>query len=66
MPYGVYDIAANRGFAVVGTSRDTPSFAVSSLRRWWLAEGSLRYPGAKRLRPSFFPGLYSSPHTIHS
>jgi hypothetical protein len=49
VPYGVYDIAANRGFAVVGTSRDTPSFAVSSLRRWWLAEGSLRYPGAKRL-----------------
>jgi hypothetical protein len=49
VPYGVYDIAANRGFAVVGTSRDTPSFAVSSLRRWWLAEGSVRYPGAGRL-----------------
>jgi hypothetical protein len=49
VPYGVYDIAANRGFAVVGTSRDTPSFAVASLRRWWLDEGSLRYPGARRL-----------------
>ena len=49
VPYGVYDIAANRGFVSVGTSRDTPAFAVASLRRWWLEEGSLRYPGAKRL-----------------
>jgi hypothetical protein len=49
VPYGVYDIAANRGFAVVGTSRDTPAFAVASLRRWWLDEGSLRYPAARRL-----------------
>jgi hypothetical protein len=49
VPYGVYDIAANRGFVNVGTSRDTPAFAVASLRRWWLAEGSLRYPGARRL-----------------
>jgi Rhodopirellula transposase DDE domain len=49
VPYGVYDIAANRGFVTVGTSRDTPAFAVGSLRRWWLAEGSLRYPGARRL-----------------
>src|SRR6185436_9155808 len=39
----------NRGFVSVGTSRDTPAFAVASLRRWWLEEGSLRYPGAKRL-----------------
>ena len=49
VPYGIYDVAANRGFAVVGRSRDTPSFAVASLRRWWLEEGSLRYPGARRL-----------------
>jgi hypothetical protein len=48
-PYGVYDIAANRGFVVVGTSRETAAFAVGALRRWWLAEGSLRYPRATRL-----------------
>jgi hypothetical protein len=48
-PYGVYDIAANRGFVVVGTSRDTAAFAVGALRRWWLAEGALRYPRATRL-----------------
>jgi hypothetical protein len=48
-PYGIYDIAANRGFVSVGTSHDTAAFAVSSIRRWWLAEGSLRYPRATRL-----------------
>jgi transposase len=48
-PYGVYDIAANRGFVSVGTGRDTAAFAVGALRRWWLAEGALRYPGARRL-----------------
>ena len=48
-PYGVYDIAANRGFVSVGTSRDTAAFAVNALRLWWQQEGSLRYPGAKRL-----------------
>jgi hypothetical protein len=48
-PYGIYDIAANRGFVTVGTSHDTAAFAVGALRRWWRAEGSLRYPGARRL-----------------
>jgi hypothetical protein len=48
-PYGIYDIAANRGFASVGTSRDTGAFAVNAIRLWWQEEGSLRYPGATRL-----------------
>ena len=48
-PYGVYDIAANRGFVSVGTSRDTAAFAVNALRLWWQREGSSRYPGARRL-----------------
>jgi hypothetical protein len=48
-PYGVYDIAANRGFAAVGTSRDTGAFAVNAIRLWWQREGSSRYPGAGRL-----------------
>jgi hypothetical protein len=48
-PYGVYDIAANRGFVSVGTSCDTAAFAVNALRLWWRKEGSLRYPGAGRL-----------------
>jgi transposase len=48
-PYGVYDIAANRGFVAVGTSRDTAAFAVNALRLWWQREGAARYPGARRL-----------------
>jgi hypothetical protein len=48
-PYGIYDIAANRGFVSVGTSHDTAAFAVAALRLWWQREGSARYAGARRL-----------------
>ena len=48
-PYGVYDVAANTGFVNVGTDHDTAAFAVESLRRWWRAEGTGRYPAARRL-----------------
>jgi hypothetical protein len=48
-PYGIYDIAANRGFVSVGTSCDTAAFAVNAIRLWWQAEGSFRYRGAARL-----------------
>jgi Rhodopirellula transposase DDE domain len=49
VPYGIYDIAANRGFVSVGTSHDTAAFAVSALRLWWQREGAARYEGARRL-----------------
>ena len=48
-PYGIYDIAANRGFVSVGTSHDTAAFAVNAIRLWWQEEGAQRYPGASRL-----------------
>jgi hypothetical protein len=48
-PYGIYDIAANRGFVLAGTSHDTAAFAAGAIRRWWRDEGSLRYPRAGRL-----------------
>ena len=48
-PYGVYDIAANRGFVSVGCSHDTAAFAVNALRLWWQREGAARYEGARRL-----------------
>ena len=48
-PYGIYDIAANRGFVAVGTGCDTAAFAVNALRLWWQREGAARYPGAGRL-----------------
>jgi hypothetical protein len=49
IPYGIYDLARNEGYVVVGTSHDTPTFAVAAIRRWWLAGGRHRYHGAKRL-----------------
>jgi Rhodopirellula transposase DDE domain len=48
-PYGVYDIAANRGFVSVGTSHDTSAFSVNAIRLWWKEEGQFRYPDARRL-----------------
>lgn len=49
VPYGIYDILANRGTLYVGTSSDTPAFACSNLERWWRAEGEARYPDATEL-----------------
>jgi len=44
VPYGIYDIEANRGFVCVGTSYDTPEFAVECIVKWWRDEGRGRYP----------------------
>jgi Rhodopirellula transposase DDE domain len=48
-PYGVYDLANNAGWVSVGTDHDTASFAVSTIRRWWLVMGQPLYPNAKEL-----------------
>ncbi len=48
-PYGVYDVAANRGWVSVGTDHDTAAFAVETIRRWWDTVGRAAYPGADRL-----------------
>ena len=34
-PYGIYDLAKNTGWVNVGTTHDTASFAVASIRGWW-------------------------------
>jgi hypothetical protein len=44
IPYGVYDVARNRGFIGVGVSHETAEFAVNVIRRWWLTEGRAAYP----------------------
>ena len=49
VPYGIYDLQANRGTVVVGTTRETPEFAVDAIERWWLDEGRQRYPEATKL-----------------
>ena len=48
-PYGIYDTGVNRGFVVVGTSHETPAFAVDAIALWWQHCGQRRYPQAKEL-----------------
>jgi len=49
IPYGLYDPVLNRGYVVVGTSKETPEFAVDCLVAWWRSEGRKHYPHSKRL-----------------
>jgi hypothetical protein len=48
-PYLVYDLAQNTGWASVGIDRDTASFAVATIRRWWHVMGKEKYPRGKHL-----------------
>jgi hypothetical protein len=47
VPYGLYDLLANQGHVVVGTSADTPAFAVDAMGSWWVRCGCKRYRGAE-------------------
>lgn len=49
VPYGIYDVSANRGWVYVGTSADTPEFAVDAIVRWWREAGKQRYPESDRI-----------------
>ena len=49
IPYGIYDMACKRGHVSVGTSADTPQFAVRSIRSWWKRSGRKQYPAATEL-----------------
>jgi len=49
IPYGVYDLAQNRGWVSVGIDHDTASFAVNTILRWWKEMGSKGYRQAKSL-----------------
>jgi hypothetical protein len=49
IPFGIYDIVANRGTVYVGTSHDTAEFAVDAIEAWWISEARERYNGATEL-----------------
>jgi hypothetical protein len=49
IPYGVYDIARDRGFVVLGTTHQTPEFVIAAIRTWWLREGQWAYPQRRQL-----------------
>lgn len=49
IPYGTYDIAADKAVVNVGITHDTAEFAVESIRRWWRLMGRRSYASAGRL-----------------
>jgi len=49
IPRGLYDVQANRGAVLVGTSHDTADFAVDAIVDWWRGQGRRRYPQAAEL-----------------
>jgi len=49
IPYGVYDVTQNNGWVSVGITHDTASFAIATIRRWWIRMGIKTYPKAKEL-----------------
>jgi Rhodopirellula transposase DDE domain len=38
IPYGIYDLLANRGSVMVGVSHDTSAFAAHAIAHWWRQE----------------------------
>lgn len=49
IPSGIYDIARNAGYVVVGISHETAAFTVQAIRSWWMSVGRWHYPGQTRL-----------------
>jgi hypothetical protein len=48
-PTGSMSASSNRGSVYVGTSADTPEFAVTALVCWWEDEGRRRFPRTTQL-----------------
>lgn len=49
VPYGIYDMIHNGGYVYVGTSANTPQFAVDVIATWWRQEGSVLFLDASHL-----------------
>ena len=49
VPYGIYDVEANRGSVFIGMSSDTPRFAIDAIDKWWRYDGQHRYKDAAEL-----------------
>jgi len=49
IPRGLFDLQANRGSVLIGTSHDTSQFAVDAIVEWWRREGRRRYRQAPEL-----------------
>lgn len=49
IPYGIYLPIPNLASVFVGTSHDTPEFAVDCIETWWRLDGRLQFPSRNRL-----------------
>lgn len=49
IPFGIYDIGLNLGFVNIGTDHDTSTFAVNSIKGWWVNQGKKNYPNLEYL-----------------
>jgi hypothetical protein len=49
VPYGIYDLTYNHGSMYVGSSGDTPQFAVDVIARWWADRGRTVFSQADQL-----------------
>ncbi len=49
IPAGMYDLARNEGFVMVGISTNTAEFMVDALRWWWRVYGRRQYPDVPAL-----------------
>ena len=49
IPYGIFDTQSNLGFVVVGTSHETPAFAVDAIVLWWKSCGTALYSQSDQL-----------------
>lgn len=63
VPFGVYDIARNAGYVVMGISHETAAFVGQAIRSWWLSEARRHYLGATRLAIEADCGGGNSPRT---
>jgi hypothetical protein len=49
VPYGIYEVGTNHGTVCVGSSADTPEFAVATIAHWWEHRGVAAYAEADHL-----------------
>ena len=49
IPYGIYDLAANKAHVTLGASHDTSEFACECLAQWWAEHDGEQYPEATKL-----------------
>ena len=49
VPYGIYDVGANKGYVSLGIDHDTAQFAVNAVRLWLDKMGRERYPTTRKV-----------------